>query len=85
MSPSDEQTILPEPLTGTQPSALKAKVALADPKDEETLAELASRFDAHANQIGQRCQQLLERAADTFEGRAPKAPEGPNLKELHVE
>jgi transposase-like protein len=65
-------------------AAFKAKVALAALKGEETLAQLAERFDVHANQIGQWRAQLLERAADLFEHGAPKTPEGPNLKELHA-
>ena len=47
-------------------------------------SQLAERFDVHANQIGQWRQQLLERAADIFEGGVARAPEGPNLKELHA-
>lgn len=65
-------------------AAFKAKVALAALKGEETLAQLADRFDVHANQISQWRGQLLERAADIFDGAAPKTPEGPNLKELHA-
>jgi transposase len=64
--------------------AFKAKVALAALKGEETLAQLAERFDVHANQISQWRAQLLQRAAELFEGAAPKTPEGPNLKELHA-
>jgi transposase len=48
------------------PTLFKAKVALAAIKGEETLAQLATRYDVHANQIVQWKNQLLERAADVF-------------------
>ncbi len=59
-------------------------MALEALKGEQTLAQLADRFDVHANQISQWRTQLLERAADIFDSAAPKTPEGPNLKELHA-
>ena len=34
-------------------AAFKAKVALAALKDDKTLAELAEKFDVHANPISQ--------------------------------
>ncbi len=52
--------------------AFKAKVALAAIKGEETLAQLAERYDVHANQIGQWRAQLLERAAEIFASGAPR-------------
>jgi transposase-like protein len=64
--------------------AFKAKVALAALKGEETLAQLAERFDVHPNQITQWRAQLLEGATDVFSSGNPPKQEGPSLKELHA-
>ncbi len=64
--------------------AFKAKVALAALKGEETLAQLAERFDLHPNQITQWRSQLLEGAAEVFGPGNPAKQEGPSLKELHA-
>ena len=64
--------------------AFKAKVALAAFKGEATLAELAKRFDLHANQIAQWKDQLLASAASAF-GADSRPAEPPNdIKALHA-
>jgi len=48
------------------PAAFKAKVAVAALKDDKTLAELAEKFDLHANQIAQWRTRLIEAATGVF-------------------
>jgi transposase-like protein len=47
-------------------AAFKAKVALAALEGNATLAELAQRFDVHANQIVDWRRQLVAHAAEAF-------------------
>jgi transposase-like protein len=61
----------------------KAKVALAAVKGDKTLVELSEYFDIHANQITQWKTQLLERAADAFDGAGSKEPPI-DVKTLHA-
>jgi transposase len=68
----------------THSPAFKAKVALAAVKGEQTLAELAQRFDVHPNQITTWKNQLLDGAAGVF-GQDKGSTEAPvDLKALHA-
>ena len=50
-------------------AAFKAKVAFEAAKGEKTLAQLASEFDVHPNQIRQWRRHLLETLPDLFSDR----------------
>ena len=64
----------------------KAKVALEALKGEQTMAELASRFDLHPNMIAQWKRQAVEGLAQVFSDGTAKREEvsETQIKELHA-
>ncbi len=64
-------------------TAFKAKVALEAIKEQQTLSELADRFQVHRNQIAKWKKQLLDRAEEVFSKEKTPGSD-PEVKELHA-
>ena len=64
--------------------SFKAKVAIAPLCGDKLLTELAEQYQVHATQVMEWKRQLLERAADVFDGAGNKAENEPDLKVLHA-
>lgn len=63
-------------------AVFKAKVAVAALKDDTILAQVAEKFDVHANQITQWRTQLLDAATEVFLSPAEKCKSvGPSVKD----
>lgn len=65
-------------------AAFKAKVALEVLKGQQTVIEIAERFDVHPTQVTQWKTQLLERASEAFGGEGSSKNSQPDIKELHA-
>ncbi len=74
-----EQKTPPHALSGIQ-----GKVALTAVRGDKTLAELAQQHDVHPNQITDRKNQMLSRAADVFGGEPRPDEPMVDLKVLHA-
>jgi transposase-like protein len=57
-------------------AAFKAKVALEAVKNDRTLAEIASEYGVHPNQITKWKRQVLEELPTIFSGSREKADRG---------
>ena len=69
-------------------SAFKGQVALEAIKEQQTMSELAMRFDLSAAQIAVWKKQLAENAAGVFEGTPTTSsamPSGPDPEKLFAE
>jgi len=64
----------------------KAKVALEALKGEQTLSELATRFDLHPNMIAQWKRQATEGMAGVFSSKTARREEvgEAQIKDLHA-
>lgn len=61
-------------------ASLKVKIAPEALREHATVADLAQRYQMHANQIYARKKQLLDQAARTFESRIGDGAAGHELE-----
>ena len=59
-------------------------MALAALREDKTIAQLATQFELHPNQIAEWRKQLVERAGDVFDGVVVNDAPAVDLKVLHA-
>ena len=62
----------------------KARAALAAIRGDKTLSEIAEQFEVHPHQVTEWKKQLLERAAEVFDGPRHKDEPPVDVKALHA-
>ena len=65
-------------------AAFKAKVALEAIKGEKTMAELASTYGVHTNQIGQWKKKLLQELPSVFSDKRQKSEKDHEEREAEL-
>jgi len=80
--PPEDQNMSKRPRRNHAP-AFKAKVALDALKGDQTIVELAERYQVHPNQITDWKKQLLAHAEEVF-SKDRQPDQGPDIKNLHA-
>jgi len=65
-------------------ASFKAKVAIEALKENDTLAELAKKYDVHPNMISKWKQEFVERSSEIFETKAPEKEADEQLEKLYA-
>jgi transposase len=80
--PQEDQNMSKRPRRNHSP-AFKAKVALDALKGDQTIVEIAERYQVHPNQITEWKKQLLAHAEEVF-SKDRQPDQGPDIKNLHA-